>query len=440
MTALLFETARSRNRNHNFHFKNALCRALLAILVVLPLAAIDANAQKWLTAWSVSHGERLTTPAMGGTSVRMIVRPAMSGTMVRIKLENTLGQSPVEFSAAYIARVQSGASLAPGSSKRIRFGKHPSLILAPGEGTYSNPVAFKVEAFQRYAISLEVKSASDISAHLLGLVTNYVATGAHASDASPSAFAPVPNGDLGAGAGPTFPFYWVAALDVASSSAAGAIVGFGDSITDGRCTTRTENGGANGVVLPDLYQRWPDLLSTRLAGTVAAKYPKVVTNEGISGNRILSGGSGPPALVRMDRDVIDRKGVTHVIFFEGSNDIASGASAAAVIDGVQQVIDRAHAANLKIVGATVIPRGGSAAWTNSMEQQRVAVNVWIRHHANFDGLIDFDALMQGPVNSVNNAVVIQPKWSCFDGIHPNSAGYAAMAASIDPNLFKKIGE
>lgn len=164
---------------------------------------------------------------------------------------------------------------------------------------------------------------------------------------------------------------------------------------------------------------------------------KAVANEGIAGNRVVSGGNGPPALVRLDRDVLERTGATHVIFFEATNDISGGASAQTVIVGSQQVIDRIHAAGLKIIAVTVIPRGGSAGWTNSMEQQRLAVNDWMRHQANFDGLIDFDALLQGPVNPANNAVAINPAFSCFDGIHPNPTGYQAMGAFIDLGLFSQ---
>ncbi|HSR07854.1 MAG TPA: DUF4185 domain-containing protein [Bryobacteraceae bacterium] len=126
------------------------------------------------------------------------------------------------------------------------------------------------------------------------------------------------------------------------------------------------------------------------------------------------------------------------MFLEGTNDIAKGATAASVIAGDQQIINSAHAAGLKIIGATIIPRGGDGAWTNSMEQQRVALNTWIRLQANFDGIIDFDILLRGPVNAGNGAVTIQSQWSCFDGIHPNSAGYAAMGAFIDLSLFPTV--
>jgi lysophospholipase L1-like esterase len=407
-------------------------RALLAVLFVGPLAATDATAQQWIAAWSVAQGADLTSPALSGHSVRIIVRPTLAGNAVRMRLENTLGQSPVEFSGAYVGQVQSGAALVPGSNVQVTFNGNAGVTLEPGGSVYSDPVAFTVAPFERYAISLNVRSASDISAHMLGLVTNYMAAGAHAADASGAGFTPLP-GETG----PAFPVYWVAALDVPSPSTTGTIVAFGDSITDGECSTRTNNGAASGHVLPDLYDRWTDLLAQDLAA-MDDTYLKAVANEGIAGNRLLpdSGGVGPAGLDRMTRDMLDREGVRRVILFEGTNDIANGAAAADVIAADQTVIERAHAAGLTILGAAIIPRGGNHAWTSGMEQQRVALNDWIRHQARFDGVIDFDSAMQGPVNATNQSVTLPTGLSCFDGVHPNAAGYAAMAGAIRLDLFK----
>ena len=395
---------------------------------------------QWFSAWTAAHGVRIAT-SMSGTSVRMIVRPSISGTAVRVKIENTFGQSAVVFSAAYIGQVQSGAAVVASNNTQLTFNGSPGLTLAPGDGAYSDPIAFEVAAFQRYAISLDVTTASDISAHKLGLVTNYMAVGTHAVDPSANGFSAVPNGDTGSGAGPSFPFYWVAALDVQSSRNTGAIIALGDSITDGECSTRTNNGATSGTVAPDLYNRWTDLLASRFA-SLPANQSKSVADEGIASNRVgTRGGDGETALVRLDNDVLGREGATHVIFLEGTNDIANGAAASDVISADQQIIASVHAAGLKVIGATILPRGGDGFWTSAMEPQRLALNDWIRNHATFDGVIDFDAVMQGgPINAKNNSPSIPSQYACFDGVHPNSAGYAAMAAAINLSLFQGGGE
>jgi lysophospholipase L1-like esterase len=183
-----------------------------------------------------------------------------------------------------------------------------------------------------------------------------------------------------------------------------------------------------------VYQRWTDVLAERLA---AADQRMAVANEGIAGNRVASDTttSGVSALSRMDRDVLERAGTTHVIFFEGTNDVAVGTDAPTIIGGTQQVIDRAHAAGLKIIGVTMIPRGSSTGWTAEMEQKRLAINAWMRTGANFDGIIDFAKLFQGPTVTSNGAEGILSAYSCFDGIHPNDLGYAAMSGAINLALF-----
>ncbi|HVN77308.1 MAG TPA: DUF4185 domain-containing protein [Thermoanaerobaculaceae bacterium] len=416
--------------------RTAAATALSAALATP--AAVAGGDTQWFSAWTAPPVERLTTPAMGGTSVRMVVRPTVSGDAVRVTLENALGRGAVVFASAYIGRILDGAALVPGSNSRLTFGGHPGLTLAAGAGATSDPLPFPVEAVGRYAVSLDVTSASDISAHSLGLVTNYMTAGAHASDETGAGFAPVPNNDRGTSEGPTFPFYWVTALDVRSGATTGTIVALGDSITDGECSTRTDGGGGSGVVTPDLYNRWTDVLAGRLA-ELPSNRSKAVADEGIAGNRVASGGTGPPALARIGDDVLGRSGATHVVFLEGTNDIANGATAAAVTAADQQIIDQAHAAGMRVVGATIIPRGGSNGWTNAMEQQRVSLNDWLRHQANFDALVDFDELMQGPVNPANNSVAIRPEWSCYDGVHPNAAGYQAMGEFIDPIVFEEPG-
>jgi lysophospholipase L1-like esterase len=414
-------------------------RASLACLLILLSACSGTpsrdvvGAGKLLAAWSASQGRLAEPPpALDNSTVRVVVRPTIDGTTVRIKLENTIGTTPVTFAAAYIGVLEQGAALVRGSNQQLTFARQAGVTLQPGSGVYSDPINFPVRAFQRLAISLDVESASEISTHALGLTTTYYASGHAASSESGTGLVPVPPVAPNI---PSFPVYWVAAVDVTSTAASGAIVAFGDSITDGACSTND----ANGNVLPDLYQRWPDVLAERFA-SLPARSRKAIVNAGISGNRILAAGvSGPPALQRLDRDVLERAGTTHVIFFMGTNDISRGETSAAVIEGTRQIIDRVHARGMKIIGGTMIPRGspeGAKPGFNELQERyRIEVNDWIRHHAPFDGVIDFDALMTGGGVSLTGAQIIKPEYSC-DFIHPNAAGYRAIGAAIDLRLFE----
>ena len=415
--------------------KPALQRNFVAVFLVavlsVPLAALARGGQEWFSAWSVSHGLRLTTPAVSGTTVRMVVRPTISGNQLRVKFENTMGTAPVVFSAAHIGVRGAGASVVDGTSQQLKFAGAAGLTLAAGAGAYSDPVKFHVKAFQELTVSLEVASASDISAHQVGLTTNYIAAGARGADPSGAGFAAVP--EFAPANSGNLPFYWVANVDVRSPSTTGTIVLFGDSITDGRCSTRDDNL----IVQPNLYQRWGDVLARRLA-ELPANQAKGISNQGIAGNRVLNRGNGPSALERLQRDVLDRAGATHVVFFEGTNDITGGFTAEQIKAGTISIIDAVHNAGMKIIGVTVIPRGRvGAGWSLAMEQERLALNAWMRAEAKFDGLIDFDRLVDGgPV--LDGSPSIKPEFNC-DFTHPNAAGYKAMGEFIDLGLFDNVG-
>jgi lysophospholipase L1-like esterase len=337
------------------------------------------------------------------------------------------------FSSAFVGVAEEGAAVIPGTNRRLTFqGGAETLTLAPDESAWSDPVRFEVKAFQRLAVSLDITSASDVSMDTLALVSTYRAMGHHAAEASGNGFASIP-GNAPDSKVDEYPMYWLAALDVESPSAAGTIVAVGDSWIDGRCSTSEA-----GRVRPDLYQRWIDVVSARLAAE-RPKTPRAVVNAGIAGNRIIpGGGNGAPLLQRLDRDVLERAGATHVLFQQGMNDIGGGATAEQVTAAMQEVIDRVHARGLRIIGGTLFPlaRPDRARWTAPYDAQRLAVNEWIRTKARFDGVIDFDRLMSGgPVYEGSQS--LKPEFTCDDDVHPNAAGYRAMGNFVDLSIFDK---
>jgi lysophospholipase L1-like esterase len=421
---------------HGLMFASAIL-----FFAVAAKAGDEESRAKWFSAWTVSTGARMGpaftganfSPDASGTTLRMVVRPTISGKAIRVKIENTLSTTPTIFSGAFIGRLDAGAALVPGTNKRLTFGGKPGLTLAAGQGAYSDPVKFDAEAFQRLAVSLDVVSAPEISGHQLGLATNYIAPGAVGSSTSGAGFAPVPDN------GGNYPVYFVAAVDVESNKASGTIVTLGDSITDGRCSTRDPT---TGNIPADIYNRWPDVLANRLHALYGDRAP-AIANEGIAGNRVvLPNGNGPSAVTRLDNDVLDRAGIRWVIFYEGTNDITGGATSAQLIAGLQEVIDRVHAKGIPIYGAPVVPRGRPApmtGWNGSMEAVKLQVNHWMHAQANFDGIIELGALLAGPIVTETDGIPAEslwPDWACFDFTHPNKFGYPAMGNSIDLTLFK----
>jgi lysophospholipase L1-like esterase len=320
-----------------------------------------------------------------------------------------------------------GALVAAGSTRRVTFGGSASVTIPQGGSVLSDPVALTVHAWQDIAVSLYIPgTAVNPSRHGGAVVTNYVS--------APG------SGDFTANE-TTTPFtgtfastYWLKSIDVFSPPSTSAVVAFADSITDGTCSTL------------DAHDRWEDWLAVRLdlaEGDRSGGRPAIV-NEGIGGNTITRQNLQPPpdstpGLERIDRDVFSHSGVSHVVLFEGTNDIRREASARQVINGMQEIIDRVHARGLKIYGGTIIPRhnappsGTNTGWNDAKTAIRNAVNQWIRTEAPFDAVIDFDRMVRQPAHP--NLLV--PEFNCGDGIHPSPAGYYRMGKSVSLELFQR---
>jgi lysophospholipase L1-like esterase len=229
-------------------------------------------------------------------------------------------------------------------------------------------------------------------------------------------------------------WYTLAAIDVAAASAAASIVALGDSITDGHGATTNGN------------DRWPDVLARRLQADPRTKNIGVL-NQGIGGNHMLTDGSGPNALARFDRDVLAQTGVRWVILLEGVNDIGGftrlsdpppaehQAFVRRIIASYEQVIARAHAANIKVIGATITPYTDSSYYhpPASNEADRQTLNAWIRTPGHFDAVVDFDKLTADPAHPDHLAAA----FDSGDHLHPSPAGYKAMGEAIPLSLFER---
>ncbi len=267
------------------------------------------------------------------------------------------------------------------------------------------------------AVSLYLPgSALAATEHALGLHTTYISP---EGDYSGADTLPV--------ATTTESFYFLTGVEVDAARGSRAIVTLGDSITDGLHSTADAN------------RRWPDRLAERLrsrrsGGRVA------VLNAGISGNRVLHDTVGTNASARLDRDVLVQSGARYLIVLEGINDIGfpGAATAEEIIAAHLQIIDRAHAMGLKVYGGTLTPFQAflpGLYYTSDGEAMRQAVNRWIRTSKAYDAVIDFDKALRDP----GNPATIRPAYDSGDNLHPNDAGYKAMADAIDLSLFAVRG-
>jgi lysophospholipase L1-like esterase len=408
----------------------AALTAALTVALLFPAAQAEAAcghhgvACEWMATWAASPmaaaPERLAAPddfssaGFDSQTIRDIVWTSAGGQAARISLSNQFGTRPVTFGQVDVGISAGGPLIVPGSNHRVTFAGSASVTVAPGASAVSDPVTMAVPAQTDLAVSLYASGPTGSATyHSDAQQINYVSTpGDYADSESASAFTITSQH-----------WYFLDEVDVlAGAATGGTIVAFGDSITDGYRSA------------VDVNDRWPNDLARRLLADPRAGVHAVV-DEGISGNRILANSAlfGVNAQARFGRDAAAVSGARYVILLEGINDIGFTLTPTArIIAGYEHLIAAAHAAGLKIFGATLTPFQGSGYYSAAGEAEREAVNRWIRTSGAFDGVIDFDRAVRDPADPLR----LRPAYDSGDHLHPNDAGYQAMANAINLALFQ----
>ncbi len=356
-------------------------------------------------------------------TVRNVVRISVGGTALRLRLSNVFGAGAATFGPVTVALADpdSAKGLA-GDATAVTFGGGPVVRVAAGGAVVSDPVPLVTDDGATLVVSIHVPVAPPrVSRHVLALRDTYVAEGEHTGDASGDAF------DRRARS-----WFFLAGVDVAGSGARGAVLTFGDSITDGHGSTF----GAD--------RRWPDVLAARLERSTLGDRLAVV-NAGISGNRLLDTGeprleSGPAAgprprgragVTRAERDIAEPAGTRTMVLMLGINDIRADATptVAEVWSGYERVVATARARGIRVLGATLLPFGGSGRFTAAREAVRLRVNERIRAGELFDGYVDADAAVRDPDDPSRMRKKFQKDW-----LHPNDEGYRAIAEAVDLSI------
>ncbi len=381
------------------------------------------TAPRWVNAWqgsptaggTFSHASCPADTGLKDQTVRDIVFLSAGGQQLRVRVSNAFGAQPLQVGAASVGVQKQGAETVPGTLRSVHFSGRTSILVPAGGEALSDPVRLDVKALQRLAVSVYLPQATGpATQHNNSRETNYLAPGNHASSAGAAAFAT----KIGC-------WMFASGVDVRPArDVRGTVVALGDSITDGDQSTI------------DADQRYPDHLARRLQ---AVHGPTLsVSNAGIGGNELLRNRVpelfGVSALARLPRDVLTQAGAREVILLEGINDIgAESARAEQLIQADQLIVAQAHAAGLRIDGATLVPFGGSNAryggnyGTAAGERERQKLNHWIRTSGTFDAVFDFDRALRDPGDPTR----LLPVYDSGDHLHPSDAGYRAMADAVD---------
>jgi lysophospholipase L1-like esterase len=393
-----------------------------------PPAASISSAHGWVGTWEAAAAQD-TTDTFTDTSIRNVVHISVGGAAVRIRLSNEFGTGPLLFGHVTVARQAPGensAVAAPGTLREATFGGHRSVTARQGGDVLSDPVPLAVPAQANLLVTVYLpRSVGPVTYHGLAWQTSFLGpNGDHAADPSGTAFT-----------GQTSAWFYLTGVDVLDRGARGAVVAFGDSITDGYQSTYGTN------------RRWPDFLAGRIlaqAKSAGEGQPVLsaqfrsrtlgVLNAGISGNRLLLPGDpvvfGPSALDRLASDALSRTGVRSMIVLEGINDIQQTphqTDPAKIEAALRTIAHRAHARGVRVIGGTITPFKGWFVYDETLEATRLAVNDFIRTSRVFDAVIDFDRAVRDPADPHQ----LLPAYDSNDHLHPGDAGYRAMADAID---------
>ena len=397
--------------------RNRLIAAILCNVSFLPVFAASRPIGTWVGTWAaapMSCPAKSGAPSAGDSTYRNVVRIGIGGKGFRVQLTNEFGATQLMVGSARIGIDAGDGSIKPGSDRELTFGGQPSVTIPVGGLMLSDEIPMEVPALSSLAVSVYVTDQviATRTCHLLASSTNYITKG----DATKA-------GNM-KNARTTDSWNFVKGIDVRTDKNAFAIVALGDSITDGAASTKDAN------------HRWTDELAERLQKSSSAKQVAVL-NEGIVGNRVLRTEWGQSAIARFDRDVLAQNGARYLILFEGINDInwqdpSEDASADELIVGISQLVERAHAHGITVIAATLTPFAGADGYSEKAELVRVTLNNWYRTAGVVDGIVDFEKAVRDP----SKPTALNPTYDSGDHLHPNDAGYKALANTIDLSLFQ----
>ncbi|KIJ59996.1 hypothetical protein HYDPIDRAFT_99615 [Hydnomerulius pinastri MD-312] len=402
-------------------------------------AAVPAGhwVNTWVTMPQLTEYYNVPNPPFNGTdsiftnsTIRQTLHTSIPApSYIRVRISNAFGVNDLPITQVAVALPRNGSAgtpeIVPGSSVPLTFSGNQSIIIPNGAQVVSDPIYYPLEAQSMVTVDLYTEQGQQgfyITSHPGSRTTSWYSFGNYVG--APNMTDPSVQNEAH--------WFFLSGIEAWSSPETSGWAIVGDSITDGRASDTDEN------------DRWPDLVLRRMQENPFTANIAVL-NQAAGGNRILYDGLGPNALGRIDRDVLAQSGIKYTMIFEGVNDIGTADTDVysqqvvgdRIIQAYQQIIARVHTFGFPIFAATITPFG---APNNTIqpysdpqrELTRERVNAWIKDSGAFDGVIDFAAIVQDP----NNTTQLNPAYNSGDYLHPNVAGYTAIANAFPIDLFE----
>lgn len=395
------------------------------------LEFIGGHGLDWAPAWGQAvsdyRGED-DEPGFDDVTVRMTVPASIGGTRIRVELSNRFADAPVRIGHAAIG-------VGDRFVNATVNGRH-ALEIPAGVSRWTDPIELPVAKGDDVLVDVYLPDPTPYATAAgfcfdRSLPGDFVGShpfpleGSTPGTVDESRESPAPNPGTDAGAEPEETGWSLPAggpflrtIEVAGIQPHAVIVAFGGSST---------------------AMGWPQYT----AGRLPADARIAVVNRGIPGNRIrLDAPSPTPSwgaagLNRFDDDVLGTARATHLVIAYNSNDwslpgrvtpIREMPTLEQLIAGYQGLVDRAEAAGLTVILATVTPLGPELRIDPHREGLRQGLNEWIR--TNSHECVDFDAA----IRSGTDPTRLQPEYAAPDDTHPNVNGSKRLAQTMIDTL------
>jgi hypothetical protein len=371
-----------------------------------------------IAAWGATVGGSAVAPTNG--SVRDMAQITLGGTALRIRLINPDASNPLVVCAAYVGLQKSnpGPALVTGSSRQITFNHgQPGITLPPNTPyLYSDTIAFTIKPQQIVAVSLYLSATTAATASNATWNSSYATSsgaGDQTRDESGASFTTNMSGstfDATFGTGQQEDLqqgstYALAAIDVQTTDADGAVVGLGSSTFQGYESQQDE------------YDHIMDLLPADINAYIPAGQRKGIVNMGLGADSLYVALAG-----RFARDVFTQTGVTGVILYDINDlDPQNGQTLATVEASYRKAVAESHAHHIRVFCSTWAPESISDLG-EIQSASRSQLNQWILNSGVCDDTVDWASVLADP----NVPQSYNPLYFS-DSIHPNAAGHAAMA-------------
>jgi lysophospholipase L1-like esterase len=452
--------------------------------------------QTWVGSWAASQQipeprNALPEEDLTDATMRQIIHLSIGGRMLRVHMSNAFGTEPLTLAAVHIARAVSPASseIVAGSDRALTFSGAMSVTIPAGAEYVSDPMEYTVAPLSSLTITFyEQKPPAQETSHPGSRATTYYTHGdrVDAEDlpgaktiehwytisgvdvmAPRGAFAVVTLGDsITDGHAATtngnnrWPDVLAERLQGSAKTREIAVLNLGTGgnrlLNDGlgpdalarfdrdvlaQAGTRyvmvlegvNDLGTLHGALITPPEQSAPAEGEHTQAGS-PQQAPTPPTSS-TSPFGAVSAASGTAATTAASAEGVPAARQRMRFHFGEATPEQHEELVKSIIGAYEQIVLRAHAAGIKVIGTTITPFGGSGYGRQSPEREagREKINAWILTPGHFDAVVDFAKVVADPQDPSRMAA----NFDSGDHLHPSVAGYRAMGDAIPLSLFEQ---